>query len=138
MVQSLCDSVQRAASLLVMQGVVSAENSGRIISSLSNAVTLLSETQMAPAAVLASGIEASPHAPHASSRLDNPAHDSMFAYVWGAFCVRHAAWSRHVVLSSREPCLDTCVPRVQRHQSYPEASYLPPPLFFLSHVCCSV
>lgn len=57
MVQSLCESVQRAASLLVMQGVVSVENSGRIISSLSNAVTLLSETQMAPAAVLASGIE---------------------------------------------------------------------------------
>ena len=134
MVQSLCESVQRAASLLVMQGVVSAENSGRIISSLSNAVTLLSETQMAPAAVLASGIEASPRAPHAPSRLDYPSHESMFTYVW----VWYSAWSRPVLLSSREPCLDTCVLRVQRHQSYPEASYLPPPPRSWSHVCCSV
>jgi hypothetical protein len=57
MVEDLCQSVQRASNLLVLNGVVNAENAPRVLGVLTNAVTLLSETQMCPGSILASGIE---------------------------------------------------------------------------------
>ena len=57
MVEDLSQSVQRACNMLVIDGVVNASNSARVIGVLTNAITLLSETQMCSGAILASGIE---------------------------------------------------------------------------------
>jgi hypothetical protein len=66
MVEDLCESVQRASNLLVLDGVVDKSNSGRVIGVLTNAVQLLSDTQMCPGAVLATGIQVWPQSPFSS------------------------------------------------------------------------
>ena len=61
MVQSLGDSIQKAANAVVMEGVVSAENVGTVLTSMSSAVSLLSQAEVANPTALSSGLQVRHH-----------------------------------------------------------------------------
>lgn len=58
MVIELGDAVQRMSNLMMVEGIVTADNAADVMNVMSNAVALLAESELAPPSVLAGGVQA--------------------------------------------------------------------------------